>query len=351
MDDIFAGLVGNDPIKRYLTRMIEKEAVAQSLLFAGPEGVGKSLFAARFAQHIVGAIKPQHPDIYHYYTEGKIGMHSIQTMREFSQEVYLAPYSAPKKVFIIHDAHRMLTYGANALLKTFEEPPPSSIIILLSHSPEHLLPTILSRCQTVRFVPIRHESLVEELCRKKGLPHEQAHGVAVRAQGSLGKAEQLLNEEGSPLRARLLDALSAGTPLVLSQVKELAQQIQDKLKAEEEQLRAQALRGLPEELSAVQKQTLEKEVEGCVALQKSSAAGSLFEILLSWYRDLHLLHAGADPRFLINADYRPQLEQALQRGEMLSLEVIETSISKANIGLQRSLPLESCLESLFLRLR
>jgi DNA polymerase-3 subunit delta' len=131
MNKAFDDIIGNDQIKNYLAGMVEKRMIAQSLLFAGPDGIGKSLFAQSFAKLIVGAKNPSHPDIYHYHTEGKIGMHSIQSMRQFSEEVYLGPYEAKKKVFIIHDAHRMLTYSANALLKTFEEPAPKQVAFFL----------------------------------------------------------------------------------------------------------------------------------------------------------------------------------------------------------------------------
>ncbi len=72
-------------------------------------------------------------------------------MRQLSEEIYLPPYEANWKVFIIHDADRMLSYSANALLKTFEEPPPRTLIILLSRSQASLLPTIVSRCYTLHF--------------------------------------------------------------------------------------------------------------------------------------------------------------------------------------------------------
>ncbi|MFQ5729741.1 MAG: ATP-binding protein, partial [Waddliaceae bacterium] len=325
-DKAFDDIVGNDPIKSYLTRMVEKGTLAQSLLFAGPEGTGKSLFAKNFAKLIVGTKNPHHPDIYHYHTEGKIGMHSIQSMRQFREEVYLAPFEAQKKVFIIYDAHRMLTYSANALLKTFEEPAPNSIIILLSNCSERILPTILSRCQTVRFLPIIDPG---------------------------GKTERL-KENDSPIRDLLLNALAEGALSGYSQllhvVKEVCQHVQLKLKDEEELARSQLWKDFSDDLTATQKQSIEKEVEGYVALQRVSETESLFEIILSWYRDMHLLHANADTQLLINIDYQTQLTQALQRGEMFSLEKAQEAISKAKLALERSTPLEYCLENLFLNL-
>src|ERR1700722_5271577 len=146
-----AEITGNEPIKKYLCRMVEADTIPQSLLFAGPEDADKELFAIAFAKMLVRTENAIHPDIRIYKPEGKIGQHSIQAMREFSEQVYLAPFEAKRKVFIIHDAHRMLSYSANVLLKTFEEPSPDSVIILISHVPDQILPTVLSRCQIIRF--------------------------------------------------------------------------------------------------------------------------------------------------------------------------------------------------------
>jgi len=164
----FEHIIGNDGVKKYLSRLIEKGNIPQSLLFSGPKGIGKSLFAETFAKLIISTNNSNHPDIHHHHPEGKTGMHTIQSMREFSKTVYLAPFQGKKKIFIIHDAHRMLTYSANALLKTFEEPALDAVIILISHAAEQLLPTVLSRCQTVRFQPISGAVQIDE---KNDHPH------------------------------------------------------------------------------------------------------------------------------------------------------------------------------------
>lgn len=136
---MFEKIAGNSRIKDYLQRFPIK---SHSLLFAGPDGVGKKLFAQAVAESLLGA--PHHPDLHMYRPEGKTGMHSILSMRQLSEEVYLAPFSGQRKVFIIDDADRMQNVGANALLKTFEEPAKDSVIILISSRPSALLPTILS---------------------------------------------------------------------------------------------------------------------------------------------------------------------------------------------------------------
>src|SRR6476659_2342029 len=95
----FSQMIGNEEIKQQLQRMISKKAIGHALLFAGLEGVGKSLFAWALAAQILKEYDPQkdharklaagqHPDMHIYRPEGKLGLHSIQAMRHLSEEVY-----------------------------------------------------------------------------------------------------------------------------------------------------------------------------------------------------------------------------------------------------------------------
>jgi DNA polymerase III subunit delta' len=238
MTAYFSHIIGNEHIKHYLINMVDRNAVANSLLFAGPDGIGKSLFAEAFAKLLLCSNDPEgihchkiesgsHPDVRIYHPEGKIGMHSIDSMRQFSEEVYLSPYEGLWKVFIIHDADRMLSYSANALLKTFEEPAPRSLIILLSSNPKALLPTVLSRCRTLRF----------------HLPPERA-------------VQHLTTQIENPIRTKLLQVLALGKMSSYSQLMETASEIGDLLdarKLEVEQLtRSELLKAYPKDITSVQ---------------------------------------------------------------------------------------------------
>ncbi|NGX43774.1 MAG: DNA polymerase III subunit gamma/tau [Chlamydiae bacterium] len=354
MVNTFADIIGNDRVKSYLTRMMEKEKIAQSMLFAGPDGVGKSLFAEYFARLVLDTEKQHHPDLHIYRPQGKIGMHSIGSMRQFSREVYMAPFQAKRKVFIIHDAHRMLSYSANALLKTFEEPSLASVIILLSSSPEQLLPTILSRCQKIRFFPIEHSDLVRFIQTRKDVPSDKASAIAYRARGSIGQAVRILEQENDPTREILLQSLASGLLRsysgVQQVVKEINEQVTILLKGGEEAIRSQLFQDFAEDLPAVQKHEIEKEVEGYLTMQRVVEASALFDIILSWARDLQLLHVNGNKNLLMNPDYETELTQALQRGKLIPLEQLQEAISEAKLALQRSTPLEYCLENLLLKI-
>lgn len=353
----YTHLIGNEPIKQYLSRMVEKNAIANSLLFAGPSGVGKSLFANALALQSIGQgkiIQTPHPDIHHYQPEGKLGLHSIQSLRQLIDEVHLPPYESPKKVFIIHDADRMLSYSANALLKTFEEPPPQTIIILLSQAPSALLPTIRSRCRTVHFHAIGQQEIASFLKQRYSITEEVAACYASQAHGSIGRAIELFDRGGDPTRKLILDILSRGHLGLYRQltdaVKSVAEQVDAIRKEAEDRARKEKEGFQSEYMSAVQQHAIEKELEGAVTVSFMNEARAIFDHLLSWYRDIHLLQLNGDDQFLMNADYRDLLVQAMRRGDVIPPEKVQKIIEEAILSLQRSTGFNICLENVFLKL-
>ena len=362
---MFDHIIGNDQVKQYLTRTVERGMAGNSLLFAGPDGVGKSLFAEAFAKLLIIQNDPKgtnkrkvesgnHPDIRVYRPEGKIGMHSILSMRNLSEEVYLAPYEADKKIFIVHEADRMLSYSANALLKTFEEPSPDTVIILISSNPSALLPTVLSRCRPIYFRPIAEEIIAQYLIAKTGAKAEEANVLAGMAQGSIGQALKLAENGESSLRQPLIEILSKGSFSGYKQLAEAAASLADKVEAGKKEIEAEArkslLHGTGEDLSSVQKQRIEKEVEGVVTMYGMQEAFVLFDAILAWYRDLQLISVGGDPKLLLNRDVPQFLSLAFEMGRVLPLDTVQKFINDARLALQRSTSLQICLENLFLKL-
>lgn len=365
MSSYYNAIIGNDQVKCYLTRMVEKNAVANSLLFSGPDGIGKSLFAEAFAKQLLCKDDPKgvhrskidsgnHPDIRIYRPEGKIGMHSIDSMRQFSEEVYQAPYEAQWKVFIIHDADRMLTYSANALLKTFEEPAQQSIIILLSSAAESLLPTILSRCRTIRFHTVSEREIATILQERFHKNAQDAAMIARLAQGSVGRALQLAERGADPLREQVLSLLSKGKMGTYSALIKAASEISEGVELGkqqiEEALRNSMTQAYPDGLNSAQQHSMEKEIDGAMAMRLARDAHAILDLILSWYRDMHLLHVGGNRAYLFHPDFKEEVDQSLQRGGMLPMATVQKAIAQTRLALARSTPLSFCLENLFLQL-
>lgn len=213
---MFDNLIGNSDIKALLQGLAANERVPQSLLFAGPEGVGKKLFAFDLARRLLCAEggcskcsvcsrigvfdipKPErgeeydvvflsdHPDVgivLPYKRNLRVG-----AIRELEREAHLRPFEAEKRIFVINDAEKMNDSAANALLKTLEEPPSTTYLILVSSRPDALLQTIRSRCQNLRFAPVAINAIEDLLVASGKFPRDDARLAARVSGGSVGKA-------------------------------------------------------------------------------------------------------------------------------------------------------------------
>jgi len=115
-------------------------------------------------------------------------------------------------------------------------------------------------------------------------------------------------------------------------------------------VRTTLMHGAKVDLSAAQKQFLEKEVEGAISMHATQEAHALFEIILAWYRDMHLLAVNGNRSYLMHSDYAAACEQALERGTILPIATVQKAVAEARLTLERSTSLQICLENLLLKL-
>lgn len=210
-------VVGHDPIKQRFRRTLDAGRLASTYLFVGPRGVGKRLLAAELAAALVceagGAESLQpcgrcgacalsaadgHPDVLTVARpEGRsslpidlfIGPPDKRNREGLCHDLSLRPMRAGRRVAIIDDADDFGVETANALLKTLEEPPPRSLILLVGTSLARQLPTIRSRSQVVRFHPLSDDSVAAALAAAQpDLGREEAARLAALSGGSVGRA-------------------------------------------------------------------------------------------------------------------------------------------------------------------
>lgn len=178
--------IGNQSIQEYFDKLIKNDALSHAYLFYGPEGIGKKLLAFKISEIIAGPAG-SNPDL-RVIDKGGEEIH-IADIRELKNFIYLTPFGK-YKVVIINNAHNLGRDASNALLKILEEPPGKSILFLISHLPKILLSTVVSRCQPVRFKPLKGEEILSHLAGAGKIKKDIA-SIARLSNGSLGLAMNL----------------------------------------------------------------------------------------------------------------------------------------------------------------
>ena len=320
----WAGIVGQSAAVALLRRAIAADRMAHAYAFVGPSGVGRRLAAVAFGQAALCAAEGcgacatcrrvaagQHADC-HMITptpprDNPKGapMIRIEEVRELERMAALAPHEASRKVFILDDADRMTLPTAQALLKTLEEPPPRTHLVMIIANPRALPPTLMSRCQRVRFGPLPTEDAAR-LLEARGVPPEASQLLARLAQGRPGLA---LGLDLDAVRSRRDAALA--------------------LAAEPPARLGVALDRVPTDRATV---------------------AAYLELYWAWYRDALCLAAGGSPALLVNADQESALRAIAARVPAPVLAAALARVKAAWVALESNVNPRLALETALLGL-
>jgi len=215
----FQRILGQSQPKRIIQNALENNSVSHAYLFFGQESIGKKLTAVEFAKALnceVSGPKDNcgecpscrkidqgiHPDFFLLEPEKcspsrRNAVIKVEEIRELQKKLAYLPYEANTKVVIVDGAEAMNPQAANTLLKTLEEPPSSTILILISPNPYQLLPTIVSRCQGVRFHLLSSDVVKQILRQSCQSEADRFSGkeLALRALRSMGRVNRALEED------------------------------------------------------------------------------------------------------------------------------------------------------------
>ena len=302
----FRDILGHEHVLGLLSQAAERGTLPQSLIFAGPAGVGKHMAAVALAQLLncqspiqatdVGRVfrpgadacgkcppckriaRRVHPDVL-FVEPGDTGNIKIEQLREVIDAAGYRPFEGRRRVVIIDQAEQMMATGQDAILKTLEEPPAASVFILVTSFPATLLPTVRSRCQRLRFGRLAPGDVAAVLKASHDYSDADAHARASLSDGSIGRAL----EEGSE---SFVDARTAAFEL----------------------LQRAAMSSAPA-----------ARIQGAMNLPGAGrgkadrdALGQALQALSSILRDLGALQSSADERSLANTDLKSKLHALLR---------------------------------------
>jgi len=326
----FESIIDQDRPVRILTTFLHNGTIPHALLFTGIEGVGREKTAIAFAMACncagefssttrqetkipCGNCKPcrkieagNHPDIIRVKPSGPFI--KIDQIRTLCQILAMKPYEARRRVVIITDAQAMNPAAGNALLKMLEEPPIKTILILVATHTSDLLPTIVSRCQQLRFKPISSKHLESVLVQEHGLDAGDAMIIATMAGGSLSRALRMHRSQWINRRNWLInemDSLSNGS--------------------------VNHLLAFGEQLSK----------------HKDTLPDSL-EVMKSWLRDLVV--GKLNPDRVINQDLVQKIQQTSQKMSIAALLDKIDTIQATQNAIQAGTNLRLALEAMVLKL-
>ena len=326
----FESIIEQDLPVRILTTFLKYGTIPHALLFTGIEGVGKESTALAFAMacncsgqnsdpgnpeseipcgHCKSCRKIEagnHPDIIRVTPSGPFI--KISQIRSLCQTLAMKPYEAKRRVVIITGAQGMNPAAGNAFLKMLEEPPLRTILILLATHTSDLLPTIVSRCQQIRFKPISREKLESVLVDEHGINPGEAMILTTMAGGSISRALKMHQDQWVNRRNWLINEMQALTSGPVNRLLAFGEQL---------------------------------------SKNKDSLQDSL-EVMKSWLRDLVVGQMNAER--VINTDLIPEIQNVSQKMSLSALLDKIDTIQETQNAIHTGTNLRLAMEAMLLKL-
>ena len=205
----FKEIVGHERQINILKKSIDSDKVSHSYLFEGSQGLGKRKVAQAFSKALLcknNGEKPcnecsscikfdtgNHPD-FKMLSPIK-ALISKKEIEDLIRSTSILPFESHRKVYIIDEAQNIILNSQNTLLKTLEEPPDYIVIIIITSNVNRLIPTIISRCQNIKFNLIEEGKIIDLLKKEYKIGEDRAKIIGSFANGSIGKALDLLETD------------------------------------------------------------------------------------------------------------------------------------------------------------
>ncbi len=321
----FEDILGHEQIKDYFKHALERRQVSHAYILTGEAGMGRKTLANAFAMALqcedgearaCGTchscrqfVSGNHPDVVYVRHEkpGSIGVGDVR--EQIINDVDIKPYSSPYKIYIVDQAELLTVEAQNALLKTIEEPPEYAVIFLLTTNSEAFLPTILSRCTTLKLKPLYDQAIKTYLKEHEKVSEHQADVCAAFARGNLGRAVALASsEEFVRMQEIVLELLKHVNTMEIR------------------------------EMSAVLKEikSANLNVEDCL------------DFMQLWYRDVLMFKATRDTSMFIFKDEYRYIKEIADHSSFDGIEKILKAIEKAGVRLRANVNYEVAMELMLL---
>jgi len=335
----FQQILGQPASSRILQSAIEKDRVAHAYLFIGPSGVGRKLTASVFAKSLncenlhdsnpCGTCascrliaEGTHPDVQTISPIKRSSTITVGQIENLLSFAYMRPVKGKCKVFIVSEADRLRLETANKLLKTLEEPPPSTVFILVTEKPENMLPTVASRCQPVKFARLSTKLVAQILASDFDIEKERAAIAAELAGGQITRALEFADPERSDTILGIVESLESlskrmrACDMLLGFLAERRQKL-----AEEAD---QKISNFGEDLDPAIKTSNDDLRKSFIDRHYRELLSDCFGLLLTFYRDVLVLKETNTEELIIN---RNKIELLREQARALSPSAIADNMA------------------------
>lgn len=325
----FNQIIGHKQIKQHLKKAVVMDKISHAYIFSGEDGTGKNMLAEAFSnllqcagrlgkeevchtcQSCLQAETNNHPDIIRItHEKASIGIDDIRT--QMNNDIGIKPYSSPYKIYIIDEAEKLTEQAQNALLKTIEEPPSYGIVLLLTNNLNTLLPTILSRCVTLKLQPVDKDLIKEYLMSNHQVPDYLAELSQLFSGGNVGKAIKYASSEE-------FDIMKGDALHILKYIDEMK---------------------IYEIMEAIKKLSEHKE-----------QITEYLDFFILWYRDVLIFKATQDVNLLT---YKSEIQEIMKQSNKKSYEAVQSilnAIDKAKLRLKANVNSDIALELMLLTIQ
>ncbi len=329
----FADIIGQEQLKEHFQNALKLNKVSHAYIINGERSSGKEFAAKVFAAALqcenpgtlLGMTEPcgeclsckqmatgNQPDVI-YITHEKPGTIGVEDIRgQINGTVAIKPYSSRRKVYIINDGEKMTVQAQNALLKTLEEPPEYTVILILTTNVEALLSTILSRCVVLNMKPVKDSQVKRFLMEDMQVPDYKAEICAAFARGNIGKAKMLASSED-------FDRVKDEAVTLLKYINDME----------------------ISEIVAAIKKISEYKLD----------VNDYMDILSIWYRDVLLFKATHDANHLIFREEIQYIRKVADRSTYEGIEDIINALDKAKGRLNANVNFDLTMELLLLTIK
>lgn len=366
MANLLDTISGQPKVREYLRTLVATGAVSHAYLFCGPAGSGKMQAALALAQTQVcpqggcgeceackRVARRSHPDVHLYQPEGASG-YLVEQVRQVVADVTLAPIQAQRKVYVLDRVDALGPSAANAFLKTLEEPPESTLLVLLAPTRESVLPTILSRCQVVPFRHVPASEAAGIVAQRTGVGVDQAAIALQACSGSMDRAVEFCkSSEQRQLRGLVLSTLASLRRADDWDLLQAAKNLTEAAKAPLADVEARMEAKIQENTDFLAKSAV-RQIQAQNKRQLSARTAEYLRqvsnVVRSWLRDCMMV-CGECPQLVVNKDALSALQDAAGATTQARCAAACACVDDCERAWAGNVSPQTCLEALLIQIR